>query len=167
MRTNIPKKCSILIDKHLFAQYNEFKQMFGINVRYYYPEGSGMRMVESRGADEVRKHDNKLLWDFLFRSRNKIIVGLTAALLMVIVCLSVSSVVLANNKKAEAIYRYYTSIEIMPGDSLWSIANEYCFDMNMSINDYINEIKTLNHLSSDAITSGQYLTIVYVSGEYK
>ncbi len=86
---------------------------------------------------------------------------------MMTVCLSASSVVLAKNKKEEQIYRYYTSIEIKPGDSLWSIACEYCFDMDMSVNDYIQEIKTLNHLSSDAITSGQYLTIMYASTNYK
>lgn len=95
------------------------------------------------------------------------VVGVTAVLMLVI-CICVSSVVLAgNNKKEENMYRYYTSIEIEPGDTLWSIASEYCYDMDMSVNDYIREIKKLNRLSTDYITSGQYLTVMYVSSEYK
>ena len=91
-----------------------------------------------------------------------------AAVLMLIISISVSSVVLAgNNKKEENMYRYYTSIEIEPGDTLWSIASEYCYDMDMSVSDYIREIKKLNRLSTDSITSGQYLTVIYVSSEYR
>ncbi len=94
-------------------------------------------------------------------------VGVTAVL-MLMISISVSSVVLAgNHKKEENMYRYYTSIEIEPGDSLWSIASEYCYDMDMSVSDYIREIKKLNRLSTDSITSGQYLTVIYVSSEYK
>lgn len=100
------------------------------------------------------------------RSRVKVI-GMLSALFFLI-CLSVSSVVFAGgNKKEEPVYKYYTSIEIKPGDSLWSIASEYCDDMDMSVNDYIREIKRLNRLPDDSITSGQYLTIMYVSNEYK
>lgn len=96
-----------------------------------------------------------------------VLIGVIAAVL-VTVCLSVSSIVLADSdKEEEPVYKYYRSIEIQPGDCLWSIASEYCYDMNMSVNEYVREIKELNHLSSDSITSGQYLTIMYVSTEYK
>lgn len=127
-----------------------------------------MRAVESGKADKTQ--DNAIgFWSksWFHCKEKRIIVGITAVLIMMTVCLSASSVVLAKNKKEEQIYRYYASIEIKPGDSLWSIACEYCFDMDMSVNDYIQEIKTLNHLSSDAITSGQYLTIMYASTNYK
>ena len=113
-----------------------------------------MREVRSMGTDRIRRN-------------KRIITGITAVLVMIIVCLAVSSVVLANSKKEENIYKYYTSIEIKPGDTLWSIADEYCHDMNLSVQDYIKEVKRLNHLSSDSITSGQYLTVMYVSSEYK
>ncbi|MCM1468464.1 MAG: LysM peptidoglycan-binding domain-containing protein [Alistipes sp.] len=102
----------------------------------------------------------------LSKNRNLTIAVITA-FIMIVVCLSVSSAVFAYNKSADKIYRYYTSIEIKPGDSLWSIASVYCADMDMSVSDYIKEIKRLNRLSSDSITSGQYLTIIYASDEYK
>lgn len=100
--------------------------------------------------------------------KNRLAVTGIMMALMITICISVTSVVFAgNNKKEEPLYKYYTSIEIEPGDSLWSIANEYCYDMDMSVKDYIKELKELNHLSTDSITSGQYLTIMYVSSEYK
>ncbi|SEP88259.1 LysM domain-containing protein [Lachnospiraceae bacterium RM5] len=58
--------------------------------------------------------------------------------------------------------KYYTSIEIMPGDTLWSIANEYKPDDTISTNDYINDLKEINGITSDNITSGNYLTIYYL-----
>lgn len=126
-----------------------------------------MKMTKSGRTDNVCNCNNRLGHVFGIKSRAKWIAGFMTALFIVVICLSASSVVWANNKKEETIYIYYTSIEIQPGDSLWSIASKYCFDMNMGVNDYINEIKELNHLSSDVITSGQYLTVMYVSGEYK
>jgi LysM repeat protein len=83
-----------------------------------------------------------------------------------IVTLSYTSVVTANvNKKAS--YKYYTSVQIEPGDSLWSIANQYAAQTELSINDYIKEVKALNNLSSDKITAGQKLMVFYISSEYK
>lgn len=95
----------------------------------------------------------------------------TVAMLAVIftICLSVTSVVKAGSTDTEKkqIYTYYTSVQINSGDSLWSIANEYCASCDMSIVDYIDELKSLNGLKGDNITSGQYITVRYCSTEYK
>ena len=63
-------------------------------------------------------------------------------------------------------YKYYTSIQIEKGDTLWSIADTYMTSEYDSIQDYIREIKELNHLGPDDIHAGQYLTIPYYSGEF-
>ncbi len=55
----------------------------------------------------------------------------------------------------------YKSIEIQPGDSLWSIAEENLDAHYTSTDEYIEEIRQINHLQSDLIHSGRYLTIVY------
>ncbi len=55
----------------------------------------------------------------------------------------------------------YKSIEIQPGDSLWSIAEENMDAHYTSTNEYIEEIKQINNLHSDLIHSGQYLSIAY------
>ncbi len=67
----------------------------------------------------------------------------------------------AAEKKEEQTYINYMSVQIMPGDSLWSIANTYCYDCNMDVKTYIKELKELNNLSSDTIHSGNYLIVFY------
>ena len=55
----------------------------------------------------------------------------------------------------------YTSRLIEPGDSLWSIAEETMTDEYSSVNEYVEVLKSMNHLDSDTIHAGQYLTIAY------
>lgn len=63
-------------------------------------------------------------------------------------------------------YKYYTSIQIQQGDSLWSIAGDYMSADYSDIDEYISEVKQLNHLKSDAIHAGEYLLIPYYSSQY-
>ena len=63
-------------------------------------------------------------------------------------------------------YKYYKSITISNGDSLWSIAQEYIDDEHYdSVKDYINEVKQLNSLKSDYISYGENIIIPYYSYE--
>lgn len=64
-------------------------------------------------------------------------------------------------------YKYYKSVEIMPGDTLWDIAREHADTENyMNTNDYIKEIKRMNSLKSNTIHAGSYLIIPYYSDEF-
>lgn len=56
--------------------------------------------------------------------------------------------------------RYYTSIRIEQGDTLWEIAQEYKLDSE-STQDYIDEVIEMNGLSSEQITAGKSLMIYY------
>lgn len=81
-----------------------------------------------------------------------------------------SSVLDAGSSKAadeEKAYKYYTSIEIAPGDSLWSIAMEYMSEEYDSVQEYVDEVKSLNGLGDDEIHSGQFLIIPYYSYDFK
>lgn len=65
-------------------------------------------------------------------------------------------------------YRYYKSIEIHSGDTLWGIAETYMDDSRYdSVNDYISEVKEINGLDSDDIQDSQYLTVVYYDTEFR
>lgn len=57
------------------------------------------------------------------------------------------------------VYKYYTSINIKKGDTLWSIANEYMTEEYDGIEEYILEVRRLNHLCGDGIRAGGYLAI--------
>ncbi|MCR4674288.1 MAG: LysM peptidoglycan-binding domain-containing protein [Lachnospiraceae bacterium] len=57
--------------------------------------------------------------------------------------------------------KYYTSVLVEDGDSLWSLANEYSSEEYRDNHDYIKEVKQINHISSDEIHEGSYLLMPY------
>lgn len=57
-------------------------------------------------------------------------------------------------------HKYYKSVEIHYGDTLWGIAEKY-MDGDRSINEYIDELKEINNLDTDDIQDSHYLTITY------
>lgn len=64
-------------------------------------------------------------------------------------------------------HKYYTSVEIESGSSLWEIAEEYMTEEYDSVEDYIKEVKQINHLTEDLIYEGAYLCVPYYSSEIK
>lgn len=70
---------------------------------------------------------------------------------------------ISSTAKAEGVSepdRYYTSIQIEKGDTLWDIASRYKWD-GQTTQSYIDEVMEMNHLTSDQITAGQYVMIYY------
>ena len=64
-------------------------------------------------------------------------------------------------------YKYYKSITVSRGDSLWTYAAEYADeDQYDSYQNYIDEILQINGLSSESITAGQHLVVPYYSAEF-
>lgn len=64
-------------------------------------------------------------------------------------------------------YKYYKSYYVETGDSLWSIAKEHISDEYSDINEYIAEVKQINHLQGDAVKQGSHICIPYYSMEHK
>ena len=59
--------------------------------------------------------------------------------------------------------KYVMSIKIEKGDTLWGIAKENITGHYESIDEYIEEIKDCNSLTTDVIHEGQYLIVPYYS----
>lgn len=57
--------------------------------------------------------------------------------------------------------KYYRSIEVQSGDTLWDIAELYMDDSYHSVTEYMNELIEINQLGSGRIHEGRYLTVVY------
>lgn len=57
--------------------------------------------------------------------------------------------------------KYYTSIEIQSGDSLWIIAERYKANSGKSTEELVEELKRMNALGGDIIHAGHYLTVPY------
>ena len=61
------------------------------------------------------------------------------------------------------LHKYYKSIQVEKGDSLWSIAQEYNTHNTKTTKAYIKEVKEINNLDSSMIHEGEYLTVPYDS----
>lgn len=100
--------------------------------------------------------------------RRNIILAVAAAVVLMLFAVSFHSITsLANTDTQDISYKYFTSIQIEKGDSLWSIAQEYSDSEHYDSNsDYIAEVMAMNNLKDDKIVSGQYLIIPYYSYEF-
>lgn len=87
-------------------------------------------------------------------------------LILVIIFIGTGFFSKAETQAAEVpAYKYYKSIEIQSGDTLTAIANTYISDQYSDINSYIEEVESINGLTSTTIHAGQYLTVPYYSSE--
>lgn len=73
----------------------------------------------------------------------------------------------AQSSDEEIQYKYYKSIVVESGDTLWNLAEEYgILEYYGSHQEYIDEVMRMNGLSDDKITAGQYIIIPYYSSEF-
>ncbi len=57
--------------------------------------------------------------------------------------------------------KYYTSIRLEEGDSLWTVAQRYCRD-GQDLRPYIQEIQEINHIVNErALPAGSQITVYY------
>ena len=82
---------------------------------------------------------------------------------LVIVIMVGVKLVNANDNPNTSKYKYYTSYKIQENDTLTSIAEKYTKDTNVSVSEYISELKNNNRLKDDEITEGENLIITYYS----
>ena len=92
-------------------------------------------------------------------------IALSMVLLVSVIMAFVLFTTRADAENSREVYTYYTSYEIQPGDTLWTIADQFMGPDFTDKDDFINNIKKINHISGDAITSGKYLVIQYSSYE--
>lgn len=86
------------------------------------------------------------------------VVAILLLLFVIVIGGSISGLARARKAKEDS-YKYYTSILIEKGDTLWSIASEHMTPEYDRIEDYICEVRRLNHIFGDGIYAGEYLTI--------
>lgn len=100
--------------------------------------------------------------------RKHITLSVVACCLIVILSISMSSFLSTAHgfDTSDISYKYYNSIIIHPGDSLWSIAESYVDSHYDSIEAYVKEVMNINHLTDDTIQAGSYLIIPYYSDEF-
>ena len=88
-----------------------------------------------------------------------------AATGMILICsVSYSAI----NSSASDGFKYYTSVTVEAGESLWDLAGKYVDGVHYdSRESYIAEVCSINHLTDvNSITVGQMLILPYYSSEY-
>lgn len=86
--------------------------------------------------------------------------GLLTAVIVITACCFAGSVRI-QAASSVVTYKYYTSVKVQRGDTLWSIASDYITKDYDDINAYIEEVCFINKISGDEIHSGQYITVPY------
>lgn len=73
----------------------------------------------------------------------------------------------AQSDSTDISYKYYKSISVNTGDTLWDYATKYAdSEFYDSYESYINEIISINALTNDSIRAGQSIIIPYYSNEF-
>lgn len=99
--------------------------------------------------------------------RRNIFLCMITALLVILLAITLNSF-LSNAKSSDGptFYKYYTSIEVQSGDTLWSIAQNYKGEHYKNAQEYIREVMQMNALRNDQLVTGQHLIVPYYSTEF-
>ena len=103
------------------------------------------------------------------RERRRKVMSVIAAIVLVIVCVvSYHSLITDAKSSDDVSLKYYTSVIVKSGDTLWSISDEYIdYDQYKNKAAYIEEVCSINGLSDGAdIRAGQRLVVPYYSSEF-
>ncbi|MDE5679588.1 MAG: LysM peptidoglycan-binding domain-containing protein [Lachnospiraceae bacterium] len=123
------------------------------------------RVYEAFLNSEYRKQRNKM--KRLRHFRRQCFLVLFTVLLILLLTVSYHAILSKATSDEPVSYKYYTSIEISYGDSLWSIADKYAGKEYATADDYVHEVMEINHLKEASLIAGQYLVIPYYSTEFK
>ena len=163
------RKYKITIDKTNNRSYNKenkrSEQTFGTNVYTVRIKQYSFAASEWKGGNYMENY-------LSYRERLEISKRRRAEQIrkrIIMICLVVmvfATTVLAITQRASADTpeirkKTCTSIEIQPGDTLWSIAETYYTDECLDLRSYIDEIKKTNNMCDDKLVSGRYLIVPY------
>ena len=125
-----------------------------------------MRKNNNRISNRANTSLNKR--EAVLRRNRKFVAILLIIFVSLGILLGTSISALASSKADVASYnKYYKSVRVEAGDTLWTIADEYIADLNIDKQEYIAEICTLNNISKDDIYTGDYIVVAYYSQDIK
>lgn len=115
---------------------------------------------------DLRNHRRKLRRQKEIR-RTFILAGITLVLVLGFTLSYRALLSQANTDLEDITYKYYTSIQIEPGDTLWTLADRYADKEHYASQDqYIEEVMRMNHLAGEDICAGNYLILPYYSAQF-
>lgn len=125
-------------------------------------------IVMNNAISERRIRNNKLRRNRQLR-RHALIIICTFFMItfLSVFCFGTKAKAQSSDEAAQIKYKYYKSVLVESGDTLWAYAEEYADnDYYDSYDKYINEVIHINHLEDGDITSGKSIILPYYSYEF-
>lgn len=116
-------------------------------------------------SERINKSLNRR--EAVIKREKKILSIIFILIVSTIILLSSSIHAFAQMNNNKPLNKYYTSIEVSEGDTLWNIADQYIGSSNIDKKEYIEEICELNSLNNGQIHAGNHIVIAYYSNEEK
>lgn len=101
----------------------------------------------------------------ILQLRKRVAFLIFTLLLIVIISIGCFSLSAKAHDNSPELHKYYKSVQVTYGSTLYTMALEYNEESKSSIEDYISEVMHINHLKDDTIYSGQYIVVPYYSYE--
>ena len=118
--------------------------------------------ISERANESLRKREAIVL-----RQRGLLAIAIILVVALGILLGSSINAMASSEKDISSYNKYYVSIRVESGDTLWTIADEYVEGFNLSKSDYIKEVCQINSISEDNIHSGDYIVVPYYSQDIK
>ncbi|WP_029321364.1 LysM peptidoglycan-binding domain-containing protein [Butyrivibrio sp. AE3004] len=108
-------------------------------------------------------NSKKIRRDIIFKRRLITICVLASIMISIFLFLSYSFNSDASNNTNNKQYRYYASVSICNGDSVWSIAEEHMDDLHYrNTREFVTDIAHINQISPDAkLKEGTNIIVPY------
>ena len=118
----------------------------------------------------VRKNIRRFRRNLKYRwFRSYIAQWCTAGIIMLIGSILICSLLFPKQVNAgesgEVYYKYYQTITVERGDTLWKYAGIYK-SSEMSLADYVKEAEFINQIDNGQLVAGKTVTLPYYSTEY-
>ena len=116
---------------------------------------------------EIRIRNNKIVRQRELRKHLLIFAIILFSISFILVFWRMGLMSDAHTEDQAISYKYYKSVSVAYGDSLWDIAKEnISYDHYKDINIYLDEVRSINHLSDNNINAGSNLIIPYYSDKF-
>ena len=159
------KYVRFLLDKHLFVLYINIKNRTNVWKTVLFVSGKIWGNINMTVQERKRRNEMKRRKQV---AKQKMVLLLATVFVITIGSVVFGSIFSSAKNPDEDIqrYKYYKSIVIEQGDSLWSIAQEYKSN-DVTTKEYVEELKELNALKSENIREGQHLMVAYYDTELR
>ena len=102
------------------------------------------------------------------QTQKRVIVLVCVLVILAVILIGNSIITFAGSRAEQPVHKYYTSVQLQKGDSLWSLADQYAASDRTSRAQFIDEVCELNGISEDnTLHSGEYLVVSYYSPEIR